>query len=136
MKLLSVVAATCLLILTACQEKRHPNRFLIPQGYSGWIKTIYNAKDASLLPRDGEYLIHKFPDSGVISTATFCETGWALDEFYFYTKNNSLEKIDPENMIHLQGNSMQYESNGQITNVEARFFVGTNEQLQNTTSPQ
>lgn len=136
MKLLSVVIVTCLLIFTACQEKRQPNRYLIPQGYSGWVKTVYNVKDASPLPRDGEYLIHKFPDSGVITTATFCQSGWALDEFYFYTETNALEKIAPEKMIHSQGNSMQYESNGQITNVETRFFVGTDEQFQKTSAPQ
>ncbi len=120
---------------TSCREHRHPNRYLIPDGYVGWVKTTYNAKDAPSLPRDGNFLVHRFSSTGLIITATFLESGWAKDEFYFYDKNNSLQKIEEEKLIHLQGNTMQNESSGKITNIEASFFVGTDEQYEKLNPP-
>ena len=49
-------------ISAGCQEKeRRPSRYLIPDGYVGWVRINFNVKDA--LPvsfEDGHYLF-KFP---------------------------------------------------------------------------
>jgi hypothetical protein len=62
--LTSLLILSRLAIVTACQEKqRHPSRYLIPEGYAGWVRINFRVKDAPLIPiEDGRYLF-KFPSS-------------------------------------------------------------------------
>lgn len=85
-QLLSVCLMGCSLLgLPACQEeKRKPSRYLIPDGYVGWVRIDFKSKDApALTTEDGFYLI-KFPPSGHLRTSSANEYGWASDEYYYY----------------------------------------------------
>ncbi|HEX5708275.1 MAG TPA: hypothetical protein VFX96_13310 [Pyrinomonadaceae bacterium] len=72
----------------ACQEEekqRRPSRYLIPDGFVGWVKIYYKVKDAPPLPfEDGAYLF-KIPASGVLKTSSSMEYGWASDEYFYYS---------------------------------------------------
>ncbi len=68
-----------------CEKQRRPNRYLIPDGYVGWVKVYFNLKDEPALPiEDGHYL-YKFPASGVIKTSSAPEFGEASDEHFYYS---------------------------------------------------
>lgn len=73
------------LMLTACQEeKRRPSRYLIPDGYVGWVRIDYKVEEApALLVEDGFYLM-KFPPDGHLRTSSPNDYGWATDEYFYY----------------------------------------------------
>ena len=71
-----------------CAKQRRPNRYLIPDGYVGWVKVYFNVKEAPPLPiEDGHYLF-KFPASGTLETSSAPEFGEATDEYHYYSENN------------------------------------------------
>lgn len=116
----------------ACQEKeRRPSRYLIPEGYVGWVRINYKVKDAPRIPiEDGHYLF-KFPESGSIDTSSDNEEGWAKDEYYYYSDDRRRQlphEIDNE-MIwgHIIGGKT---SRGQEPTKYEEFFVGTEEEYQ------
>jgi hypothetical protein len=72
------------LVANGCGQERRPNRYLIPEGYVGWVKVYFNVKDAPELSiEDGRYLL-KFPLSGILKTSSDIEFGWAEDEYFYY----------------------------------------------------
>lgn len=90
LQLLSFCLLGCSLLgLTSChEEKRRPSRYLIPDGYVGWVRIDYKVKEAPALPiEEGFYLI-KFPPDGHLRTSTPNEYGWATDEYYYYSDSD------------------------------------------------
>src|SRR5215469_9969125 len=57
---------------------RHPTRFLIPQGYIGWIKIEYGRNATPLQMSNGKYIC-RIPATGVLATSSPLEEGWAKD---------------------------------------------------------
>jgi len=71
---------------------RHPVRYLIPDGYIGWIK-IRRGESAPPLPLvDGRYIC-RIPLSGILATSTVTEDGWATDEYFYYTSGDTLTTL-------------------------------------------
>jgi hypothetical protein len=71
--------ALCLLPLTLSaasilangQEKgRRPYRYLIPEGYVGWVRVDFNVKDAPELPIEDGYYLLKIPPTGYLQTSS------------------------------------------------------------------
>src|ERR1041385_8868642 len=86
---LSVISALWVATLgtAACQERqRRPNRYLIPDGYVGWVRINYRIKEAPILPIEDGYYLFKFPESGIINTSSEGEEGFAPDEYYYYSE--------------------------------------------------
>src|SRR5688500_10239753 len=55
------VVLSLFLILSSfgCQSERRPSRYLIPEGYVGWVKVRYSVQGAPALPFEGDhYLMH------------------------------------------------------------------------------
>lgn len=131
LQLVTVCLVSCsLFALTAClEQKRRPDRYLIPNGYVGWVRINFKVKNAPALPtKDGVYLIEINPD-GRLQTSSSNEYGWAQDEYYYYSESGQkplkASGWDGGGMIwgaftgSLQGDDETYES----------FFVGTEEQF-------
>ena len=77
--------AGCLSGLTACLQESARRRFLIPNGYVGWIKIDYDVEGAPALPiEDGFYLL-KFPPSGHLQTSSPNEFALLQDEHFYYS---------------------------------------------------
>jgi hypothetical protein len=75
-----------LLGATACQgRQRRPSRYLIPEGYMGWVRVDFKVKDAPATPFEDGYYLFKFPLSGKIETSSDIEYGVAKDEYYYYS---------------------------------------------------
>lgn len=89
------IGGSCLLVLllslaslaSGCAKQRRPSRFIVPDGYVGWVKVYYNVKDAPALPLEEGYYLLKFPDSGILKTSSAPEYGEASDEYYYYSDN-------------------------------------------------
>lgn len=83
---LSLMLALSLVSVAAtCQDQtRRPSRYLIPQGYVGWVRIDFNIKDSPPLPLEAGFYLFKFPESGRIQTSSNMEYGAAPDEHYYY----------------------------------------------------
>lgn len=128
-------------VSVACQEKeRVPNRYLIPNGYVGWVKVCYKVKDAHPLPIEEGHYLFTFPSSGVLNTSSDTEYGWAVDEYYYYSADHSRTKLESTGWD--EGGMIWAESVGQSGKAPlgvssskdiaeenktfySRFFVGT-----------
>jgi hypothetical protein len=74
----------CIATTAACQKQRRPSRYLIPEGYVGWVKIYFKVKDAPVLPIEDGYYLFKFPESGILRTSSTMEDGWARDQYFSY----------------------------------------------------
>ena len=134
---ISVSVATLLLVIGAVAwiEKSAPHstrlssRFLIPEGYTGWVRVEFEVKDAPSLPvENGQYVL-KIPASGVLTTSSAEQYGWAKDSYDFYTGTGSHPVNDsgPESLIWGKINGEASGTSG--TRKYQEFFVGTNQQF-------
>ncbi|HEY0004837.1 MAG TPA: hypothetical protein VGB17_08490 [Pyrinomonadaceae bacterium] len=73
------LSALCLLALTLSaalipaggQDKRYRlHRYLIPQGYVGWVRIDFNVKEAPPLPLEDGYYIVRVPPTGYLQTSS------------------------------------------------------------------
>jgi uncharacterized protein DUF6843 len=117
----------------ACQSKqRRPNRYLIPDGYVGWVRINYRIKEAPVLPiEDGHYLF-KFPENGLINTSSEGEEGFASDEYYYYSDDTRRPIPSSTDNAMIWG-GVAFGSKtvpGQEPTKYEEFFVGTNEQFE------
>lgn len=80
-KAFTVILLALLLITVAVyslqrsQRTRHPDKFLIPAGYVGWIVIEHGVKGAPLTKREGDYLVYRFPPNGRLKTSSSLELG-------------------------------------------------------------
>ena len=64
----AIVALSTLMGSTGCQAKeRRPNRYLLPDGYIGWVRVNYRIKGAPALPIEDGYYLLRFPMNGLLT---------------------------------------------------------------------
>ena len=126
-----LLCLAALLALTSCQtETRRPIRYLIPQGYVGWVRIEFGIPHASALPvEDDSYLI-RFTSEGYIQTSSPIEYGAASDDYYYYSENGR-EPLPSTGWG--KGGMIWGRSNGLRVGAEDRpyehLFIGTEEQF-------
>jgi len=106
----------------------HPSRFLVPDGYVGWVLLNYNVREAEPVPTDNNIKTFKFPASGALNTSSPGPQRGAEDEYFYYSPDGSTRSIP---MNYGNGKGMiwgQHEGtrNGELA--QFGFFVGTEEQ--------
>jgi Family of unknown function (DUF6843) len=107
------------------------SRFLIPEGYSGWIRIEFEVPGAPPLPMEGTQYILKIPSDGTLRTSSAEQYGWADDKYFFYSPQG-LRTLPHSGEAALIWGKI----NGEAINVGGKrkyeeFFVGTREQFQN-----
>ncbi len=83
---LATAFAALLSLLDANTQKR--NRYLIPEGYRGWLCTTYLAESKFPLPIEDGFRLVKFDQSGVVQTSSEGLAGKLKDEFIVYSGTN------------------------------------------------
>jgi hypothetical protein len=123
----------CTVFSTACQEEhRRPSRYLIPEGYVGWVRIEFNVEGAPPVPIEEGHYLFKFLPSGLIRTSSNIEFGWATDEFYYYNGDNRRQIKETGwgkgGMIWGPATGSKEIPKQEPTRYE-QFFVGTEEQF-------
>jgi hypothetical protein len=118
---------------TACQEQqRRSSRYLISEGYVGWVRINFNVKDAPALSIEDGYYLFKFSSDGKLNTSSNMEYGWGNDEYYYYSGNTRKElKVTVwggGGMIWGASNGAAQSAQGTDEPPYQLFFVGTEEQ--------
>jgi hypothetical protein len=126
-----LIALSIWLGLSARHESLRSSRFLIPDGYTGWVRVEFEVQGAPPLPIDhGEYTI-RIPADGVLRTSSAEQYGWAHDRYYYYSGQSmpSLPDSGASAMIWGKLNGETAGASGKRKYEE--FFVGTAEQFKN-----
>jgi hypothetical protein len=92
--LILILCGFLVAIVYQTQQGRHPCRYLIPEGYVGWVRVDYQIKGAPELPIEDGYRVYKFPNSGRLQTSSAFEVGTYADlisglkdEYYYYSSD-------------------------------------------------
>src|ERR1700720_930593 len=67
------------------QRKSLPYRFLIPEGYVGWIRVDFDVPSAPELPIEDGYYIFKFSESGRLETSSNDIVESRRNQFFYYS---------------------------------------------------
>jgi len=100
-------------------------RFLIPEGYRGWVRVEFEIPGAPALPMEAGHAVLKIPPSGSLTTSSHEQYGWARDSYFVYS-NSGMRPIPdtgPARLIWGKINGEEKGSSG-IRKYE-EFFVGT-----------
>lgn len=105
------------------------SRFLIPDGYTGWIRIEFEVQGTPPLPiEDGQYLL-RIPPDGRLQTSSPEQYGWADDRFYYYSLQ-SVRPIPDSGPSALIWGKINGEASGASGHRKyEEFFVGTNDQF-------
>ncbi len=137
-KWLGLLAAIALILFVVAweSERRQPRRYLIPDGYVGWLRVDYGVNAAHArgygvdraypLPVENGFRIYRFPASGHIVTSSSIEEGWAKDEFFYVADGKMTE------LSQAKGSNMIWSVfNGRVSGSATQtlfLFVGTEEE--------
>jgi hypothetical protein len=118
--------------IAGCQESRRPSRYLVPQGYVGWINIYFDVKDASPVTIEEDHYLFRIPSSGELKTSSSMAAGTAFDDYYYYDESDNRKQLESTGWD--EGGMVWAESYGNDTEGRKyeRFFVGTEEQLRNS----
>lgn len=113
-----------------CEPSRKPSRFLIPDGYVGWVNIYFEIKDAPPLTIEEGHYVFRIPPAGTMSTSSKLEGGIAVDDYYYVDKQGNRRPL--ESTSWGEGGMIWAESTGNDANgiTYSRFFVGTESLLQ------
>jgi hypothetical protein len=92
--------ALCFLVFTGCEaiwtllrDDRQPNRYLIPEGFVGWVRIDYEVEGAPELPVQDGFRVYRIPPSGLLKTSSAVEAGWASDEYCYVDTSGAREQL-------------------------------------------
>lgn len=116
-------------------HRRPPERYLIPNGYTGWVRVNFREKDASPLNGENGHRVLKFNSQGTTATSSDPPSGHGNDDFYYYNG----DRRTPLSNAGVCKGGMIWETETAIdpaTNVPfTRFFVGSEEQYRHELDP-
>jgi hypothetical protein len=100
------------------------SRFLIPEGYTGWIRIEFEVQGAPSLPMEGAQYVLKIPSDGVLRTSSAEQYGWAEDQYYYYSAQGARALPDSEPAELIWGKINGEESGASGKQKYEEFFVG------------
>jgi hypothetical protein len=116
-------------------HRRPPERFLIPAGYTGWVRIDFRQRNAPSLPIENGRLLLKLNENGLLRTSSDPQSGHGRDDFFYYASDRrtplSSAGVCKGGMIW-QTETMVDES---TSTPFARFFVGTEDQYRHEVDP-
>ncbi|WP_273131304.1 DUF6843 domain-containing protein [Bacillus weihaiensis] len=113
-------------LLTGCKQDDQvsPKSYLIPMGYTGWVKVQYEDGPINTsTSKPDEYRVNK--DGIAITHDPHIHEGWATNHYYYVDQEGKRTKLVPGKMVH--GTSSGMEQGGETTEY---FFIGTSEQFE------
>jgi hypothetical protein len=116
-------------------HRRPPERFLIPAGYSGWVRVEFRHKDAPPLPMEDGRLLLKLDLQGTLQTSSDPQLGHGRDEFFYY----SGDRRTPVSNAGVCKGGMVWQIETMVDDRTStpfeRFFVGTEGQYRHEVDP-
>jgi hypothetical protein len=116
-------------------HRRPPERFLIPAGYSGWVRVDFRQKDAPPLPMEDGRRLLKLNAQGALPTSSDPQLGHGRDDFFYYSGDHRSQLSNAG--VCKGGMVWQIETmvDDRTSTPFERFFVGTENQYRHEVDP-
>jgi hypothetical protein len=116
-------------------HRRPPERFLIPAGYSGWVRVDFRQKDAAPLPMEDGRRVLKLNVQGTLQTSSDPQLGHGRDDFFYYSGDRRAQLSNAG--VCKGGMVWQIETmvDDRTSTPFERFFVGTEGQYRHEVDP-
>jgi hypothetical protein len=127
--LIFLTGAGVWLIASVRNSARPSSRFLIPDGYTGWVRIDFEVNGTSPLTMDHNEYVVTIPANGKLQTSSPEQYGWASNR-YFYSSAQGLRPLadsGPSEFIWGKINGEESGDSGRRKYEE--FFVGTEQQF-------
>jgi hypothetical protein len=127
---IALVAAFAWWLHISAQNSTHrSSRFLIPEGYTGWVRIEFEVQGAPPLSMEGAQYVLKISSDGVLRTSSTEQYGWAKDHYYYYSAQGvrALPDSGPAELIWGKINGEESGVSGKRKYEE--FFVGNAQQF-------
>lgn len=115
-------------------RRRPPERYLIPAGFTGWVRIDYRQNAPPLPSEDGHRLL-KLNAQGTAATSSAPPSGHGNDNFFYY----AADRRTPLSSAGVCKGGMIWEVQTMVDEHTSmpftRFFVGTEEQYRRTVDP-
>jgi len=127
--LASLAALGLLLAMGTANSTHRSSRFLIPDGYTGWIRIEFEVQGAPPLPMDAGQYVLRIPSDGILRTSSAEQYGFAKDHYYYYSTQGARPLPDSGPAVLIWGKINGEESGASGTRKYEEFFVGTEQQF-------
>ncbi len=128
----AVMGPTALDILI---HRRPPERYILPAGYSGWVRIDYRQPTAPPLPTEEGRRVLKLDAHGALATSDSPRSGHAKDEFFAATAGG----LQPLPYVGVCKGGMIWGletlTDDRTGRPFTRFFVGTEDQYRHEVDP-
>lgn len=118
--------------------ERATHKFLLPQGYTGWVEVTYEQPGYPVLKKENDTFIYEVPSSGKIMTSSPNITGSVVLS-YLEPDGSRTDFPTDVRMIHGLGTSsggrLNADGSQERFPEKLTFFVGTEEQWGGQPSP-
>ena len=116
-------------------HRRPPERFLIPAGYSGWVRVDFRQKGTPPLPMEDGRLLLKLSAQGTLQTSSDPQLGHGRDDFFYYSGDRRAQLSNAG--VCKGGMVWQIETmvDDSTSTPFERFFVGTEGQYRHEVDP-
>ena len=116
-------------------HRRPPERFLIPAGYSGWVRIDFRQKGAPPLPMEDGRRLLKLNEQSALQTSSDPQAGHGRDDFFYYTGEHRTPLSNAG--VCKGGMVWQIETmaDERTSTPFERFFVGTEAQYRREVDP-
>ncbi|HEX8136060.1 MAG TPA: hypothetical protein VF544_00575 [Pyrinomonadaceae bacterium] len=116
------------------ENRKHPYRYLVPEGYVGWVRVDFNVKEGTTpTVEDGFYML-KIPASGRLQTTIDDDEKLFLENEYYYFCGDSKKRLEvdqSQTTCMIRGNFQGPNAFTVETPYKYRyFFVGPVEEYQ------
>lgn len=116
-------------------HRRPPERYLIPAGFTGWVRVDYRQMNASPLPTEDGHRLLKLNAQGMAATSSNPPSGHGIDDFLYYTA----DRRTPLSSAGVCKGGMIWEVRTMVDEHPSmpvtRFFVGTEDQYRKAVDP-
>ncbi|MFZ3265324.1 MAG: hypothetical protein WA172_15070 [Terriglobales bacterium] len=127
---LVVVGLSAWVTFAVHTSRRPSSKFLIPDGYVGWVRVEFQVANAPAVPVERDQYIFRIPPTGILKTSSPEKFGYGKDEYY-YDSSRGLRRLPTEaqndRLVWGQINGEDIDASGRREYEE--FFVGTEEQF-------
>jgi|SRR5579863_1117958 len=117
--------------VSARHSTQRTSRFLIPEGYTGWVRVEFEVQGAPPLPMEAGNYVFTIPADGVLRTSSPEQYGWARDRYYSYSAQGTRPLTDSGSDRIIWGKINGEESGVSGKRKYEEFFVGTGELFRN-----
>ena len=109
---------------------KRASKFLVPEGYIGWLLLEFNVKSAPVVPEESDTDVYTFPGSGRLKTSSSGPVDGAPHGYFYYSQDGSLSAIP---MDYTTGRGMiwgEYSGSAKGQMCMFGFFVGSHEEYE------